>query len=557
MKKILQLFVLTSLTCCILDTTAQTRYLDEVFSSVTIESDVVYGNNISILPMLAGLPPAPTDLLCDIYHPTGDTETERPVIIVAHTGVFLPAVINGQATGSKHDSSIVEQCMRWAKKGYVAVSYDYRLGWNPTSTDQNTRTSTLIQAAYRGIQDSRSLIRFMRSSEANGNPYGIDGDKIVMGGQGTGGYLALGVATLDTSNKLFLPKFLDFSNPQQPVPYVYPPVFGNIWGTNMGYMPVTDSLGNPIIDSTGNPVMAPFSLPNHPGYSSDIALAWNAGGALADISWFTGLPELDSNGVPTGTIYGTCDIPIVSFHCDLDPYAPIDTGDVIVPTTGDFVVEVMGSRTVQHYANAFGNNTVFAGISDAFTTAANTNNSGYEGLYVFDTPDPSTTPNMFGELEEEQSSPWDWWDNTTYGIQAEAINGIPGLTSPAYFEANALLGNPNMSAIKGRAYIDTIQGYLAPRIYQALGLGSPLNINEIIESSTEIYPNPAKNTLNIVSYAINIDDIRIINIEGKEIFNTIVNASQARVNTSDLATGLYIIEIKSENNTIKRKLIIE
>ena len=114
-----------------------------------------------------------------------------------------------------------------------------------------------------------------------------------------------------------------------------------------------------------------------------------------------------------------------------------------------------------------------------------------------------------------------------------------------------------MSATKGRAYIDTIQGYLAPRIYQALGLGSALNINEIIESSTEIYPNPANNTLNIVSYAINIDDIRIINIEGKEIFNTTVNASQARVNTSDLATGLYIIEIKSENNTIKRKLIIE
>jgi hypothetical protein len=160
-----------------------------------------------------------------------------------------------------------------------------RLGWNPTSTDQNTRTSTLIQAAYRGIQDARSMIRFMRKDEANGNTYGIDGSKIVFGGQGTGGYLSLGVATLDTSSKLFLPKFLDLTDPQNPVPYVYPPVFGNVWGTDMGYIPITDSLGNYVLDSLGNPIMAPFALPNNVGYSSDISLAFNIGGCLADSSW--------------------------------------------------------------------------------------------------------------------------------------------------------------------------------------------------------------------------------------------------------------------------------
>ena len=81
----------------------------------------------------------------------------------------------------------------------------------------------------------------------------------------------------------------------------------------------------------------------------------------------------------------------------------IACNDPIVPTTGDFVVEVMGSRTVQHYSNQYGNNDVFinAGFSfnnDPFTLAANMNNSGYEGLYVFKTPPPSSTPNAFGEL---------------------------------------------------------------------------------------------------------------------------------------------------------------
>ena len=542
MKKTLQSILAITLFTIGFSANSQTRYLDDIFSTVTVTSDITYATNVTILPMLQGLPPFPSPLDCDIYEPTNDTETDRPVIIIAHTGSFLPAVVNGQPTGSKTDSSIVEQCTRWAKKGYVAVAMTYRQGWNALSADQNVRTSTLIQAAYRSIQDARSLIRFMRQDEANGDTYGIDGSKIVFGGHGTGGYLSLGVATLDTSAELFLPKFLDLTDPQNPVPYVYPPVFGNIWGTDMGYLPLTDSLG-PVLDTAGNQVMVPFALPNNVGYSSDISLAFNIGGALADISW------LEAG-----------DVPVVGFHCENDPYAPIDTGDVIVPTTGDFVVEVMGSRTIAHYSNAYGNNDVFvqAGFTDDFTTAANVNNSGYEGLYVFKTPAPSATPNAFGQLEEEWGSPWDWWDNVTYGIQADSVNGIPGATSPAFFEANALLGNPDMSANKGRSYIDTIQGYLNPRIYVGLGLSAtPIGLNEVIDASTEIYPNPANNSLNIVSYAVGINTISIYNLNGQEVLNTEVNANQIRLNTSNLSNGAYIIDIKSNNTSVKRKLIIE
>ena len=107
-------------------------------------------------------------------------------------------------------------------------------------------------------------------------------------------------------------------------------------------------------------------------------------------------------------------------------------------------------------------------ISDVYTTAANVNNGGDDGLYVFKTPPPSTTPNAFGELEEEQGSPWDWWDNATYDQMHQAVHGSPA----GYGAANSLLGNPNMSATKGNAYLDTIQGYLNPRMYLALGLGT-------------------------------------------------------------------------------------
>ena len=405
MKTTLQSVLTIALLSLGLSASAQDRYLDDVFSTVTVTSDIPFATNISILPVLSGGVPGPATLKCDIYTPDGDTETSRPVIILAHTGSFLPPVVNGQATGSKTDLSIVEQCTRWAKKGYVAVAMDNRLGWNPTSTDTDVRTSTLLQAAYRGIQDAKAMVRYMRMTEATGNPYGIDESKIVLGGQGTGAYISLGYATLNDENELYLPKFFDFTDPNNPMPYVIPQVYGNIDGTDSTYAPIFDSTGA-IVGSM------PFNIPNNLGYSNDISMAFNLGGALADISWL-------QKG----------DVPIVSFHCEKDPYAPLDTGDVIVPTTGDFVVEVMGSRTIQQMQNMYNNNpaSTWAFISDNITTAANVNNDGNDGLYIFKTPAPSTAPNAFGELQEEQGSPWDWWDNVTYDQRLQMdlpLNGV-------------------------------------------------------------------------------------------------------------------------------------
>ena len=171
---------------------AQTRYLDEVFSDVTVTSDIQYGTNITVITALQGLPPAPQPLVLDLYEPTGDTETDRPLLLYFHTGNFLPPYINGGPLGTKTDSTAVEICTRYAKMGYVVASVDYRLGWNPTAATQAERTLQLIQAAYRGVQDSRTAVRFFRKSVAeDGDPYGINTAQIGLIGEGTGGYITL------------------------------------------------------------------------------------------------------------------------------------------------------------------------------------------------------------------------------------------------------------------------------------------------------------------------------------------------------------------------------
>ena len=73
MKKTLQSILVIFFASLVLNLTGQTRYLDDVFTNVNVTSDIVYANNISILPVLQGLPPAAMDLTFDLYEPDGDT----------------------------------------------------------------------------------------------------------------------------------------------------------------------------------------------------------------------------------------------------------------------------------------------------------------------------------------------------------------------------------------------------------------------------------------------------------------------------------------------------
>ena len=51
MKKILQSILVITLLIANTHANAQTRYLDDMFSSVIVNSNVTYGTNISILPV--------------------------------------------------------------------------------------------------------------------------------------------------------------------------------------------------------------------------------------------------------------------------------------------------------------------------------------------------------------------------------------------------------------------------------------------------------------------------------------------------------------------------
>ena len=492
------------------------RYISEVFSSVDSTQNIVYGTNYSFL---TGAPQS-IPLVFDLYEPAGDVDTLRPLVIFIHTGSFLPIVINGTPTGTLRDSATSEICRRFARRGYVVASMDYRVGWNPIAPDQDVRTGTLLQAVGRAFQDARACVRYFKNDFANNNnTYGIDTSKIIFTGQGSGGYVALASATIHDTLEVWKPKFTaSVTNMTygfiQGASYWLSALWGDFDGNG----------GNPGYNNSGN----------NPGISGNVAMAINLGGAMGDSGWMD-----------------VGDVPMIAFHVTEDPFAPYAEGTVIVPTTGDPVVDVSGSYTVIRKATEFGNNNVFNTVNynDVYTAHADLLNDGYDGLYPF-----VTNPAM-------QAGPWEWYDSTTTVAVALALG--QGSTAGTNAYVNALQTNPDMSKAKGMAYIDTIMGYACPRIVQALNLGVGIDEKDILQQAVKVYPNPAADAVNLELTAgikDNILDVRITDVSGRTIENIQWNASPAKklqVDLKNYSAGIYVINISSKSFTGKHKLIVQ
>ena len=531
MKKFNSLILFAFLLSCSLSLQAQ-RYLTEVFTDVDVQTNIVYGVNYTILTVPVTGHSAKQPLAMDIYTPSGDNETERPLILYFHTGNFLPNPQNGGTTGTRNDSIAVELCTRLAKMGYVVANVDYRLGWNPLSDDINVRVNTLINAAYRGVQDSRTCIRYFRKSVAeNDNPYGICSDKITVFGEGTGGYISLATATLDNYIDIIIPKFIgpDVTGDGIPDPMVLEPINGDLNGETI--------LGqNPLNGDT-------LALPNHPGYSSEVQLCVNIGGALGDTSW------LDAG-----------DPPFIGFHVPDDPNAPYKEDILIVPTTGDLIVEVQGSYLVTQRANALGNNQVFidANIQDEFTTAANANNDGIEGLFPFIRP---VWTNPFTGQPAYEGAPWAWWD-AAYWSQIPHPNCPPGLPlTVCNFNVLNSIGNQDMSATKGRTYADSIIGYFAPRAFAALNLGAPCTsaVNDLADAEVvnlTVAPNPAAGEVRFTSNANQpMQNIQLYNLSGQLVKNVVeIKNNQYTLDRSGLPNGMYIAKVQFASGILSKKV---
>ncbi|MFC2100610.1 choice-of-anchor J domain-containing protein [Bacteroidota bacterium] len=75
--------------------------------------------------------------------------------------------------------------------------------------------------------------------------------------------------------------------------------------------------------------------------------------------------------------------------------------------------------------------------------------------------------------------------------------------------------------------------------------------------NVKLYPVPAKEELFIESNNSVINEIYIYNAMGQKVFSGIHNTNHCKVNTSDLRSGMYFIEIRIDKQVLLEKIVIE
>lgn len=276
MKKLLLTTIISHFTYSILlaQYCGSSRYDTEVFTTVTTVSDVTYGSNTDLNGNTV-------TLKMDIYQPAGDTAAVRPLIVFAHGGSFIG--------GSKTDADQVTLCTRFAKRGYVTATINYRLGMGFPINQANAQ-----KAVWRAVQDMKAAVRFFRKDAATTNTYKIDPNNIFVGGYSAGAFMAIHYAYLDQANEI--PSAID-----------------------------TNQLGG-FEGNSGNP-----------GYPSNIRAVLNLAGAVGDSTWIKPGDE------PMATVQGNNDGTVPYCHAMIYvsgfPIMVVDGGGTMKVRSGNIGLE--------------------------------------------------------------------------------------------------------------------------------------------------------------------------------------------------------------------------
>lgn len=206
-----------------------------------------------------------------------------------------------------------------------------------------------------------------------------------------------------------------------------------------------------------------------------------------------------------------------------------------------------------------------------------TSSSGSGGMYIFGNPPaPTNLEAVVNVLKVDLT-----WNAPSpvvgHGIKEVGCSTIPATPHVVNIprSVNELEGynvyrnsvKINSEMVVGEAYTDLDLPigsfeYYVTAVYTG-GESDPSNIvtviitdfEELEQYDVEVYPNPARDFLNVK--AENITNIRIVNMVGQIVVNQEMNVNHAQINVNDLQTGVYFIKINTRKGSVTRKIMVE
>ncbi len=267
---------------CLADRYSQDALFDS--TEIQITTDVHYATSMR-------WPGTQMDSLrMDVYQPDPNIDPleKRPLIVMTHGGSF--------AAGTR--SAMAYYCMEMARRGYVAATISYRLGWNcPVGNGDpciicQGEAGKLKVATYRAVQDHRAAMRHLVHNAAE---FGIDTSFIFVQGESAGSIASLNSVFWDQSE-------------------------ADAWCPTC-----VDNVGE--LDTAGN----------------DLTDTYTIKGVVNHCGAVTNADILDGH-----------QIPVISFHNDPDCVVPYGTGQVINCLGCSAFYWASGSNSIQARLNING-----------------------------------------------------------------------------------------------------------------------------------------------------------------------------------------------------------
>ena len=256
------------------------RFIDSVFTEVKDATTLQYGSNVTI----GGVQ---QDLFMDVFEPLNDSETPRPLIILAFGGSFI--------TGERSDMNQI--AIDYAMRGYVAATIDYRIYDKLAILD----SAKLLDVVVKGVGDMKASVRYFKEDfTENGNTFNIDTNDIFVGGASSGAILANHVGLVGANDNV-------------------PEYFQSVIDVNGGW--------------EGN-------SSENTSYSSSVTGVISFSGAIKDVAW------IDENDVPVFAAHDYQD-PVVPYERGL---SVLDFGSLQVPlmyiSGGKSIIDALKEKNV-------------------------------------------------------------------------------------------------------------------------------------------------------------------------------------------------------------------
>ena len=244
---------------------------------------------------------------------------------------------------------------------------------------------------------------------------------------------------------------------------------------------------------------------------------------------------------------------------------PIIPGDVLFRTDNAWAVKYGDTPFPTGSGNGANNIKVLAGNEGTYNITLNTATKAYTftkitysivGTGVGGWPGDSGNP---GPIDTHQLSTVDGVNYTKAGLVVVG-GGVKFRLNNAWaggdwggttFPAGTKSSGDNIPAVAGtyNLTVNVLTG--------AYDFGTALAVKNFNAGSFKVYPNPTRNSWNIVSGNDDITSIEVYDMLGKSVYNKAASSKEVNVNASALSQGVYFARVSTAKGTSSVKLVKE